>query len=140
VDKAQRTMALADAESCDVNKMEALAKSFAKNLKTFSELQQQNKDVQAKSLKGGRKAAKLCNRMLDGEVDKELACNGGSASGQDREAPLHQHRSKRRRKGEAEEKAEGSGENKAGCEISPNSDVQSQIEVLGRYPQILIKL
>ena len=111
VDKAQCTLALAKAESDEVyKKLATLGKTMAKNLQSFDTLMEQGKAAQAKALKGGRKATGLCNRMLDGELDKELDGHidkelghktMGDAVVQDSEADRTQHCSKRRRRGES---------------------------------------
>ena len=111
VDKAQCTLAVARTESDEVyQKFSTLGKSMAKNLQSFHILMEEGKAVQANTFEAGRKATILCNRILDGEIDKELDDGHidkefghetmGAAVVQDSEADRNQHCSKRRRRGE----------------------------------------
>ena len=110
VDKAQCTLLLARTESDEVYKeLATLGKTMAKNLQSFGTLMEEGKAAQANTFEAGCKATVLCNRILDGEVDKELDghidkelghTTMGDAVVQDSEADRTQHCSKRRRRGE----------------------------------------
>ena len=72
VDKAQCTLLLARTESDEVYKaLATLGKTMAKNLQSFGTLMEEGKAAQANTFEAGCKATVLCNRILDGEVDKE---------------------------------------------------------------------
>ena len=107
VDKRQRTLLFARTESDEVyKKLATLGNTMAKNLQSLGTLMEEGKAAQAKMFEEGHKATVLCNRILDGEVDKELDGHidkelGHKTMGdavQDSESDRTQHCSKRRRR------------------------------------------